>query len=463
MAAGPLTLGIISHQPIARSMAGPAIRCWEIARALGGEFRVRLLTPGKPDLQPEGFELVTYDEKTLPGLAAGCDALLSQGFIYNNHPELTRQGRFIIVDLYVPMTLEALAQYGHKGIAEQDAIQGNILLALMEQLTLGDFFVCASERQRDFWLGLLSAAGRVMPEVFEEDGSLYQLIGVVPFGLPGEAPEATGRALKGVHPAIGEDDKVMLWGGGIYNWLDPLTPIRAMGRLAGRRPDIKLYFLGTRHPDPGVPKMRVYDEAVGLSRELGLLDKNVIFNDQWVRYEDRVNYLLEADLGASANIPHIETRFSFRTRILDCIWAAVPVVSTEGDSLSDLVRERQLGLVVPCGDDAAYAAATERLLDDGELRQRCRENLRAAAAGFTWERAAACIAERLREVAAGERKHGPVVHPLGMGKMHRRMRSQERQLQDFERITPHEWKGLSSYQQSLRGSARKLKGRLRRR
>ena len=27
----------------------------------------------------------------------------------------------------------------------------------------GDFFVCASERQRDYWLGMLAAEGRITP------------------------------------------------------------------------------------------------------------------------------------------------------------------------------------------------------------------------------------------------------------------------------------------------------------
>ena len=45
-----------------------------------------------------------------------------------------------------------------------------------------------------------------------------------------------GTALKGVVPGIGADDKVILWGGGIYNWFDPLTLIRAVDRLRQRRP-----------------------------------------------------------------------------------------------------------------------------------------------------------------------------------------------------------------------------------
>lgn len=368
-------------------MAGPAIRCWEFARALAGDATVRLFTPAESDLTPQGFELVTYDREDREGLARAardCDVLLAQGFTFNENPALTQMGKLLIVDLYVPMTLEAMGQYEHLTMREQTAIQQGIIAALKHQLAIGHFFICASERQRDFWLGWLSMAGRVAPEVYQRDRTLHELIGVVPFGLQDAPPVARGKVLKGVHSSIRESDKVLLWGGGIYNWLDPFTPIRAVALLAEKREDIKLFFLGARHPNPNVPKMRAYDEALALSRELGVLDTTVIFNDKWVPYADRVDYLLEADLGANANIDHVETRFSFRTRILDCIWASLPLVSTDGDSLSALAERKELGLVVPSGDVAAYAAATERLLDDEDLYHRCRKNLEEVARDFRW-------------------------------------------------------------------------------
>jgi hypothetical protein len=170
--------------------------------------------------------------------------------------------------------------------------------------------------------------------------------------------------------------------------------------------------------------MRVYDEAVALSAELGVLDKSVFFNDRWVPYQERVDYLLESDLGASANIPHIETHFSFRTRILDCVWAGLPVVATDGDPLSDLVDARGLGLVTPSGDAGAYASAVERLLDDAELLGSCRENLAAAAEEFRWSRVAEPIRRRLADVTVPEGGLG-VPERLGSEELWRMVREKE--------------------------------------
>lgn len=400
---GRLTLGIISHERVAASMAGPAIRCWEFAKALAPDADVRLFTPEESDLEASGFELVTYDRNDPEGLAASareCDVLLAQGFTFNENPALTQMGKFLVIDLYVPMTLEAMGQYEHLPLNEQSGIQQGIVVALRKQMEIGHFYICASERQRDYWLGWLSMAGRVTPGNYRSDRTLRELIGVVPFGLPDSPPAATGKVLKGVHPAVGEDDKVLLWGGGIYNWLDPFTPIRAVAALSHKRDDIKLFFLGARHPNPNVPRMRVYDEAVSLSRELGVLDRSVIFNDTWVPYAERVDYLLEADLGVNANVEHIETRFSFRTRILDCIWASLPLVSTDGDSLSELADLRGLGLVVASGDEAAYADAIERLIDDDRLYESCRGNIESVAREFRWSETTRPLKHCLERFAA---------------------------------------------------------------
>ena len=61
------------------------------------------------------------------------------------------------------------------------------------QLALGDFFLCASERQRDFWIGALHTAGRINPQTYAADPTLRSLIDVVPFGLPDEPPPEHSR------------------------------------------------------------------------------------------------------------------------------------------------------------------------------------------------------------------------------------------------------------------------------
>ena len=50
------------------------------------------------------------------------------------------------------------------------------------------------------------------------------------------------------------------------------------------------------------------------------VDSKVHFNYDWVPYAERARFLLDADLGVSAHFDTVETRFAFRTRLLDYFW-----------------------------------------------------------------------------------------------------------------------------------------------
>ena len=84
---------------------------------------------------------------------------------------------------------------------------------------------------------------------------------------------------------IGKSETVLLWGGGIWNWFDPLSLIRAIAKLARVREDIKLVFMGLRHPNDLIPEMKIAQEAVSLAEELNLKDKQIFFNFGWTPYE----------------------------------------------------------------------------------------------------------------------------------------------------------------------------------
>src|SRR5262249_18395321 len=149
-------------------------------------------------------------------------------------------------------------------------------LTLRVALETGDAFLCASERQRDLWVGALAAAGRIDPGRYRGDPTLSGLIAVVPFGIDPAPPTGNGPVLKGVVPGIQPSDRVALWGGGIWDWLDPLTVIRAVAKLD--LPDLKLYFLGTHRPVPTpIPEMAMPAQAIALAEELGVAGRLVFF------------------------------------------------------------------------------------------------------------------------------------------------------------------------------------------
>jgi glycosyltransferase involved in cell wall biosynthesis len=289
------------------------------------------------------------------------DIVLLSGFIIYHHPFLRDVPQAIVVDLYDPTVLENLERFATRPMNEQQSLHPIGITTYNDLLRLGDYFICASEQQHDYWLGALTTMNRINPATYAADPTLRRLIEVVPFGLPNDPPQHTQHVLKGVWPGIGESDQVIVWGGGLWDWLDPLTAIEAMPSVLKCVPHARLFFMGTKHPNPDVPPSRMAQRAVERAAELGLKDRAIFFND-WTPYTQRENYLSEADVAVSLHGDHIETRFAVRTRLMDYLWASVPMVVTGGDTLSELVAKHDLGRVVSAGDVAAVAQALIELL-----------------------------------------------------------------------------------------------------
>jgi glycosyltransferase involved in cell wall biosynthesis len=342
---------IIWGDTVDLNMGGVGVRAWEMACALSEDLDVTLAVPNPTNLHSTQFHLISYDLNNgdLRSYCKGVDVIVTHGFVLHFHPYLRQLGIPLAVDLYVPNLLESLVW--HAGDVFDDWIPAyqEYLRVQSELIRAGDYFFCASERQRDYWLGWLHALLRVNPHTYADDTTFRRLIDTVPFGIPPGKPERNGAVLKGVHPGIAVDDRLIIWSGGLWDWLDPLTLIKAMKNLNQEYPHLKLYFLGTKHPNPTVNGMQMPSKTIEMAQQLGLYNRTVFFGE-WVPYLDRSKYLAESDLSVVTHLDHIETHFSFRTRVLDCIWAEIPLVISRGDSLAELVEREHIGKVVRPGD-----------------------------------------------------------------------------------------------------------------
>jgi len=374
---------VVSSDFINQRMAGPAIRSYELARELhraGNE--VILASRAESDLPDPGFPIIAHDTSTLQQLAPKQDVIFFQGYILEAYPFIAASGARLVSDLYGPFNLELLVLKPLQKSANDLPMWDGTVSVVNEQLRVCDFFVCASEKQRDYWLGALSALNRVNPENFGRDPSLRSLIDLVPFGLPAEPPRRKGRAMRGVIPGIRDDDFILL-GGTIYNWLDPLTLIRAAAMASAKHPNLRVVFMGIRHPNPYAPDSWMVHEAKRLATELGVINRIVFFNEEWVPYDRRGDWVLEADVGVSTHTDHIEAHLAFRTRFLDFFWAGVPILCTAGDTLGDTVERRQMGISVPPSDPDAIVRAID-MLADPVVRKQQAARVREYARELTW-------------------------------------------------------------------------------
>lgn len=385
---------VVSASPIGEAMAGPAIRAFEMARALRPVADVTLAAAHDDPSNPPGPDVDHLvfrqrDPSPLRDAALAADVIVAQP----PWPQLAawarRSGARLVYDLYDPEPLEVLAHIdagGTAGSAHADGLMTGVwrtftLDRVLDALHDAHHLLCASEKQRDLWIGAMLAERLIDARNYARDPSFRDVIDVVPFGLPDEPPRHTGgTGVRGHFPSIAADDEIVLWNGGLWNWLDAPTAILAMGELAERRP-VRLVFMG--HTE-NVNSRRAAAQARAVAEREGLLDRAVFFNDGWVPYAERGDWLLEADCAVSCHVEHLETRYAFRTRLLDCFWAGLPIVCTRGDELATRVERDGLGAAVEQARPAELADALEGVLERG--RAAYADALASTAAAFAWER-----------------------------------------------------------------------------
>ena len=297
---------ILCKGAVGSTMSAPGIRAWNMARVLSQAVPSARITLAAPDITGAArdlpFRVVRSRAAMLPRLALEADVIIAQAFPPTLIPAFF--GRHFVLDFFTYATVEGLGMRADRvPRATRRAWLTGQRAYLNLQFTLADFVLCANERQWDAWLGMMSSLGLLSDDVYDRDHSLRRLIAVAPFGIRPEpaAPSADGAPpiIKGVFPGVGADDRSLLWNGGILNWYDPLTLIRAVARLAPTRPDLRLVFLGTMYPWAEFEPGAVLSDTQALARELGLLNRHVFFNEGRLPYDRSGQAMLEADVGVS--------------------------------------------------------------------------------------------------------------------------------------------------------------------
>jgi glycosyltransferase involved in cell wall biosynthesis len=402
---------VVSNERVAARMAGPAIRALQLARQLANRgAAVTLAAPEEPDLDGADERLRTTafgtpSARAMRALADRHDVVVCQPQRVDVLRGLADSHARLVVDLYVPSFVERIAQLG--GEPGDERVRAQLLerdrLEYATAVELGDAFVCASERQRDHWLGALGQAGRLDLHLLRRDASADSLVAVVPFGVDDAAPEPLGPEGGAIRGRLVPDDAVVLvWTGGLWNWFDPVTVVEALARAREEDPRLHLVVMGYRHPEPHQHEQEASRRMRERAEQLGLLDAGaVVLCEEWVPYAERGRFLLDADAAVSAHHEGLETRLSYRTRLLDHLWAGLPTVMTRGGEIGDELAARGAAIEVGPGDVDAWTRALVQVAADDELRTRMAAAARELGREHRWSRIVGPLARVVAEQAAG--------------------------------------------------------------
>ncbi len=403
---------ILIHSPnlIGPSMAGAAIRAWEFAHALAKEHEVLLFSPLPTKIQTDQFKIICSQDRSFKHSFQHADILITQRLTLPLAWLIRSHGVKLIIDAYNPTPFEILEHFKEEPLAIRKEKLSSAISNLIFSFKMADGILCASETQRALWTGFLLSQKLLSLSHYDHDPTLRSFLAVVPFGLPDcLPPQKKERGLREKYGFL-PTDKILLWGGGIWNWFDPLSLIQAMKRISQQRSDLKLVFMGVTPPDPTLPQMPMSGQAIQLAQELKLLDHLVFFNPEWVPYEERHDILLDADIGVSTHFAHLETTFSFRTRLLDYLWTSLPIVATQGDTFAELIHQHELGKIVPERDEEALVQAILALVDDSDKIRQIKQRIAQVRERFYWSVVTEPLKEMIARLTQLPSKHGG--HPL---------------------------------------------------
>ena len=215
----------------------------------------------------------------------------------------------------------------------------------------------------------------------------------VPFGIPSEPPRrVAGAGPRARFPAIGEDAQIVLWNGGIWNWLDPCTAVAATVKAAERCPRVRLVFMFARGASTAQSGARRAPPAT-LAERLGALDRLVFFN------EDRDPVRGARDLAAGCRLHHLDPPRPPRGQLLLPHAAARLLLGGRAGGLHRRRRAERADRALRRRGDRAATATPTRVADGivevlGRGREAYRERLLAAGAELAWPQ----VVEPLRRI-----------------------------------------------------------------
>lgn len=177
----------------------------------------------------------------------------------------------------------------------------------------------------------------------------------------------------------------LLWMRTLHPIWNPAMAVRVLARLRRARPEATLVIAG-RDRGEGAAVLR-------LARSLGVEDG--------VRLAGFLDASGKAREGGAADLFLNTNRIdNAPVSVLEACAMGIPVVSTAVGGIPDQLRDGETALLVPDDDDAAMAAAVERLLSDAALARRLSEGGRRLAEACDWRAVRPLWEELFREVGA---------------------------------------------------------------
>ena len=148
----------------------------------------------------------------------------------------------------------------------------------------------------------------------------------------------------------------------------------ALPQIVSECPSVRVVFVGvsnTAFSADNALVQKLYRQAAEPNRPVPL-----IFFEPPLPYSQRGRMYVDADIAVCLFERSLETELSFRTRLVDILWGGVPVVTSRGSGLAQLIEETESGVTLETLDPAELTDAVVGLVQDPGRRKQMGLNAR---------------------------------------------------------------------------------------
>lgn len=226
----------------------------------------------------------------------------------------------------------------------------------MEKAVLerADHLSVVSSPQKMATIGELASLGRLTGDLFGED--VVSVVENVCRPLEDWEQKKTAFLFRG--KMLPEEAFVVLWLGGFNAWVDEETLFLALEKAMEQHP--QLHFLATGGALSGIdeksfPRFQKRIVASAYQDRYHLLG--------WIDREELSNLLHESDVGINVDRDCYETMFGARNRLNEMLRYELPMVTTSGSEIAQILHLDGAAIVAKSGDSDEIAHALLRLGD----------------------------------------------------------------------------------------------------
>jgi tetratricopeptide (TPR) repeat protein len=257
----------------------------------------------------------------------------------------------VVIDLAVPLLLEGIFK-------DWDADEAGV--KKIKALQKGDFFICANERQRSYYLAWLMMAGVDLKK---------RHIDIIPISLSPKTPSRqAGKEL------------TFVYSGTFWPWQNPDTALMSVLKGVNKYKKGYLKIIGGKFP---------LDHESRVNYKIPLnkaVNNRRVIRQEAIPFDSLVNEYCRASCAVDVMNKNIEREHASPIRTMIYLWCGLPVISGDYMAISPLINEYNAGWTVSDKDrDGIDGIIGAIIKNPSVLGERSRSAVRLIKERFNWE------------------------------------------------------------------------------